>query len=42
MLWEIQRILEEFRDSGRKMPRFLLMENVTAITGTACKKDFDE
>jgi DNA (cytosine-5)-methyltransferase 1 len=31
LLWQIERILKEYQDIGKKKPRFLLMENVTAI-----------
>ena len=31
LLWEIERILKEYHEQGLKKPRFLLMENVTAI-----------
>jgi len=31
LLWQIERILKEYQEIGKKKPRFLLMENVTAI-----------
>lgn len=31
LLWEIERILAEYHISGKQKPRFLLMENVSAI-----------
>lgn len=31
LLWEIERILYEFRDTNKPLPKFLLMENVSAI-----------
>lgn len=33
LLWEIERILKEFSESKKTMPKFLLMENVPAILG---------
>lgn len=31
LLWEIERILKEYTNINKKLPRFLLMENVSAI-----------
>lgn len=31
LLWEIERILYEFNDTDKPLPKFLLMENVSAI-----------
>ncbi|HEL7537291.1 TPA: DNA (cytosine-5-)-methyltransferase, partial [Enterococcus faecium] len=31
LLWEIERILGEFHELGKPLPKFLLMENVSAI-----------
>ncbi len=31
LLWQVGRILEEMKDLGKNLPRFLLMENVTAL-----------
>lgn len=31
LLWEIERILKEYREKGLQKPKYLLMENVTAI-----------
>lgn len=42
MLWEVERILKEMHFSKRKLPRFLVMENVTNILSAAHKKDFDD
>lgn len=41
LLWEIERILFEFRDQQRKLPKFLLMENVSAILNQHHIKNFD-
>ena len=41
MLWEIERILKEMSIEGRRLPRFLVMENVTSILSMRNKKDFD-
>lgn len=40
LLWEIERILNGFKVSERSMPRFLLMENVSAIHGPMHIKNF--
>lgn len=42
MLWEVERILKEMYDLGKKLPKFLLMENVTNILSQTHKKDFDD
>lgn len=42
MLWEVERILLEMAESGKKLPRFLLMENVTAILNDLNRKNFSE
>lgn len=42
MLWQIERILQERKSSSKKMPRFLLMENVRNITSKEHIKNFDE
>ena len=42
MLWEVERILLEMSEAGKKLPRFLLMENVTAILNDLNKKNFAE
>lgn len=41
LLWEIERILNEYNELNKKMPRFLLMENVSAIHGPRHFKNFD-
>lgn len=42
MLWEIERILKEMSVADIRLPRFLLMENVTNILSSTHKKDFDD
>jgi DNA (cytosine-5)-methyltransferase 1 len=41
-LWEIERILQERKASPRKMPKFLLMENVPNIIARSHSKNFEE
>lgn len=41
LLWEVERILKECKDNNQLMPRFLLMENVSAIHGPLHKKNFE-
>lgn len=40
LLWEIERILFEYDEQNKILPRFLLMENVTAIENSRHKKNF--
>ena len=40
LLWQIERLLKEYQEIGKKMPRFLLMENVSAIHGPLHEKNF--
>lgn len=40
LLWEIERILNEYKDYGKQLPRFLLMENVSSIHGPLHNKNF--
>lgn len=42
MLWEVERILIEMHKIGRKLPRFLLMENVTNILSKTHEEDFGD
>lgn len=42
MLWEVERILKEMYRDGKKLPHFLVMENVTNILSTTHKADFDD
>ncbi len=42
MLWEVERILNEFYTAKRRMPKFLLMENVSNILSSTHKGNFKE
>lgn len=42
MLWEVERILKERVESKFELPKFLLMENVSAILTSRHKANFDE
>lgn len=42
MLWEVERILKERVESKLELPKFLLMENVSAILTSRHKANFDE
>ncbi len=42
MLWEVERILKERVESKLELPKFLLMENVSAILTSRHKVNFDE
>lgn len=42
MLWEVERILKEMHSEGRRLPHFLVMENVTNILSATHKADFDD
>lgn len=42
MLWEIERILLEMNASGKVLPRFLLMENVSNIRAKMHEVNFNE
>jgi len=42
MLWEVERILLEMNDGGIKLPKFLLMENVTNILSKPHARDFND
>jgi len=42
MLWQIERILKERKNSSRPMPKFLLMENVPNIISRSHSKNFEE
>jgi DNA (cytosine-5)-methyltransferase 1 len=42
MLWEIERILKERKNSPRPMPKLLLMENVPSIISRSHSKNFDD
>ena len=42
LLWEVERILWEMKESKRDMPRFLLLENVSALLSKRHKANFEE
>ena len=42
MLWEVERILKEIVESNLELPKFLLMENVSAILTKRHKENFKE
>ncbi len=42
LLWEVERILEEKRDKNEPLPKFLLLENVTALEASRHKGNFNE
>lgn len=42
MLWEVERILKELVEAGRKPPQFLLMENVSNILSETHRYNFEE
>ena len=42
MLWEVERILKERVKGNLELPKFLLMENVSAILTSRHKANFDE
>ena len=42
MLWEVERILKERVSANLELPKFLLMENVSAILTSRHKQNFDE
>lgn len=42
MLWEVERILKERVEAKLQLPKFLLMENVSAILTSRHKQNFDE
>jgi len=40
LLWEVERILNERRASGRRLPRYLLLENVAALNSKRHQANF--
>lgn len=42
LLWEVERILWEMKEDKRDMPRFLLLENVSALLTHRHKANFEE
>lgn len=41
MLWEVERILKEYVQEDKKLPKFLLMENVSSLLSPRHAKNFD-
>lgn len=42
LLWEVERLLFEMKDEGKKLPRFLIMENVATLYAPRHKDNFEE
>lgn len=42
MLWEVDRILKELKDSGKSMPKILIMENVPEVNYSKNKAEFEK
>lgn len=42
LLWEVERMLIERQNQNLDLPKFLLLENVTALEATKHKKNFEE
>ncbi|MGM9880998.1 MAG: DNA (cytosine-5-)-methyltransferase [Bacilli bacterium] len=42
LLWEVERMLNEREEQGLDLPRFLLLENVTALEAKRHAQNFDE
>ena len=42
LLWEVERMLVERKEDGLPLPKFLLLENVTALEAKRHKSNFDE
>lgn len=42
LLWQVERLLKEYKVEGRKLPQFLLMENVSAILAEKHRHNFNE
>lgn len=42
LLWEVERILLERNDKGLDLPKFLLLENVTALEASRHRANFEE
>ena len=42
LLWEVERMLNEREDQGLDLPKFLLLENVTALEAKRHAQNFDE
>ncbi len=41
LLWQVGRVLTEMKENGKKLPRFLLMENVPTLLSQRHKKNFE-
>ena len=42
LLWQVGRILQEMKDNGKSMPRYLLMENVPTLLAERHKDNFEK
>ncbi|MCH4475759.1 DNA (cytosine-5-)-methyltransferase [Staphylococcus haemolyticus] len=42
LLWQIERLLKEYKQSNKELPKFLLMENVSNILSDKHKDNFNE
>ncbi|MEB8148279.1 DNA (cytosine-5-)-methyltransferase [Staphylococcus xylosus] len=42
LLWQVERLLKEYRQSNKELPQFLLMENVSNILSDKHKDNFNE
>ncbi|NQZ29222.1 MAG: DNA (cytosine-5-)-methyltransferase [Mycoplasmatales bacterium] len=42
LIWQIGRILVEAKENKQQLPKYLLMENVTALLGPKHKADYEE
>lgn len=42
LLWEVERLLSELKESNKALPQLLMMENVKQVIGKKNKTDFDE
>lgn len=42
LLWEVERLLHEMKDENKKLPRFLIMENVATLYAPRHKSNFEE
>lgn len=42
LLWEVERILQEKKEKNLKLPKFLLLENVTNLEASQHKQNFEE
>lgn len=41
LLWQVGRILQEMHDSGKELPKYLLMENVPTLLANRHRKNFE-